>query len=279
MSSVSCSPVVTAFITAFNEETRIAKALESLLAQTVENLEILIVDDGSTDRTADAVAEHHDKRIRLIRSKRIGRAAALALATSAARGRYLANLDADDEAHPHRLEEQIRFLNANPDVAWVGGGEERVDLQRREHMDRLYPATDPAIRRMAPKCIPYSHSAVTFRRTLIDDGINYDQAQPFLIDFEFFLRVARRHQVANLPTVVVTRRLRDASFFQSRFSRASQNRRLAKLSAQAIRDFGLPKWYYVYPLARLAYPLLPNVAKRLVRRRQGLDEKEAAFKR
>lgn len=266
------TPEVTAFITAYNEEDRIKGALESLSVQTFADLEILVVDDGSTDRTTQIIEHYGDDRVRLIRSDRIGRAAALALAASSARGRYLANLDADDLATPDRVAEQVAFLDRHPAVAWVGGGEERVDLQRNEHMCRLYPADDQAIRRQAAKCIPYAHSGVTFRRALVDRGINYDPAQLFLIDFEFFLRVAREYQVANLTALVVTRRLRNESFFQSRFSRTLQNKRLSQLSARAVREFGLPTWYYVYPLLRLAYPLLPDTAKRRVRQRQGLEE-------
>lgn len=266
------NPVATAFITVYNEEQWISKAVESLLNQTLQNIEILIVDDGSTDRTRDILASFQDPRLRVIARDRAGRADSLAFACKEARGKYLANLDADDEAYPTRLEKQVRFLESHPDHAWVGCGEDREDSQRDEHIHRLYPQTDIDIRRQSAKCIPYCHSAVTFRRDLIEQGINYDPKQPFLIDFEFFLRVAKKYKVANLPEVLVMRRARHESYFQSRFKTSLQNRRLAKFCAQAVREFGLPFHYYAYPAARLAYPLLPNALKRIVRHRQGLQE-------
>lgn len=263
----------TALITVFNEETWIAQAVQSLLKQTLSDIEILIIDDGSTDTTPEILADFNDPRLRILRVDRIGRAAALTKGVQEAIGTYVAILDADDEAYFDRLKKQIEFLDAHPEVAWLGCGEERRDTQRGETAERLYPTEDTAIRRMAARCIPYSHSGVTFRRSLLEEGLNYDPEVPYLIDFEFFLRVAERHVVANLGEVLVMRRLRHESFFQSRFKRRAQNRKLARLSAGAVRRFGLPVWHLGFPLARLGYDFVPDVIKQHLRRTAGLTEK------
>jgi len=265
-------PIATAFLTVYNEQRRIRRAVDSLLRQTLRDIEVLVVDDGSTDRTPAILAAIDDRRLRVLRRERMGRAAALALATTEARGQYLANLDADDEAFPRRLERQVAFLEAHPEVGWVGSAVDRDDRQRGEHVVRTYPQSDAAIRRQAARCIPYCHSAVMFRAELMRQGINYDRQQPFLIDFEFFIRVANRYEVANLDEVLVTRRVRSESFFQSRFSTTRQNPRLASLCTRAIREFHLPFPYYVYPVLRLGYPFMPLALKRLVRSRTGLVE-------
>ena len=145
-----------------------------------------------------------------------------------------------------------------------------------ERFIRVYPQDDAAIRRRAAQCIPYCHSAVTLRAEVVRQGINYDPEQPFLIDFEFFLRVARHWKVANLREPLVKRRVRSESYFQRSFSAARQNRRLVRLTSQAIRQFRLPRRYYAYSALRLGYPLLPNVLKRCVRRASGLAEEEPA---
>jgi glycosyltransferase involved in cell wall biosynthesis len=263
---------VSTLVTVYNEPAAVAQAVTSLAAQSFANVEILVVDDGSTDATSEVLAAISDPRLRVLTWGRLGRAEALRRGCEAARGRYIAILDADDVAYSTRLEKQAAFLDSHPDVAWVGCGEERVDTQRGEHAERLYPADDRAIRRLAARCIPYSHSGVMFRRSLIDEGLNYDPDQPFLIDFEFFLRVAARHRVANLPEVLVRRHLRDDSFFQSRFKRSRQNRALARLGLVAVFRLGLPPWYAAFPLARLVYLWLPDAAKRVVRRGGGLAE-------
>lgn len=268
-------PFVTAMITVFNGEGFVARAVQSLLAQSLRDIEVLVVNDGSTDGTAAVLDSIDDERLRVIHLPRTGRAASLVLACREARGRYIANLDADDISYPQRLEKQAAFLDAHPDHAWVGCGEEQEDSRRGEHHHRTYPLTDAEIRRQSAKCIPYCHSGVMFRKSLIEEGINYDPAQPYLIDFEFFLRVAEGHQVANLPDVLVRRHVRGESFFQSRYKITRQNFRLARLCAQAVRRFGLPLGFYAYPLARLVYPYMPDGLKRRIRSRQGLEETHA----
>lgn len=268
-------PRVTAMITVYNGEGFVADAVQSLLAQSLRDIEVLVVNDGSTDNTAAVLDSIGDPRLRVVHLPRTGRAGALALACREARGRYVANLDADDVSFPQRLEKQAAFLDAHADHAWVGCGEEQADSRRGEHHYRTYPADDADIRRQSAKCIPYCHSGVMFRRSLVEEGVNYDPAQPYLIDFEFFLRVAERYKVANLPAVLVRRHVRGESFFQSRYKTTRQNLRLARLCAQAVRRFHLPLGFYAYPLARLVYPYMPDGLKRRIRSRQGLEETHA----
>ena len=265
-------PAATAFLTVYNERDAAPAAVRSLLDQTLRDIEVLVVDDGSTDDTVEVIGALGDDRVRVVRGGRLKRAGALALAAREARGEILANLDADDAAKPDRLEEQVAFFRSHPDHVWVGSAVDRDDGQRGERTVRTYPEADEDVRRLAAKCIPYCHSAVAFRRSLIDAGENYDPAVPYLIDFEFFLRAAGRGKVANLPAVLATRRLRDESYFQSQFGRSEQNRALAKLCASAVRRFDLPKTDYVWPALRLGYPLLPNGLKRRVRAGRGIAE-------
>ena len=269
-------PAATAFLTVYNERDAAPAAVRSLLGQTLRDIEVLVVDDGSTDDTVAVVEALGDDRVRVVRGGRLGRAGALALAAREARGAILANLDADDFAFPDRLKEQVAFFDAHPDHVWVGTAVDRVDRQRGEHTARVYPESDAAVRRLSAKCIPYCHSAVAFRRSLVDGGVNYDPQVPYLIDFEFFLRAAAVGKVANLPAVLTRRTLRDESYFQSRFGRGEQNRALARLCASAVRRFGLSPAHYAYPAARLAYPLLPNAVKRRVRGGAGIAETDAA---
>lgn len=260
-------------ITVFNERDLIIRAIDSILVQSLKNIELLIIDDGSTDGTPDVIKSIDDSRIRLIKSERVGRASSLKLACELASGEYIANLDADDFSYPNRLLLQSQFLDMNNDYAWVGCAEERVDSQRDEHINRLYPTSDADIRKQCVKCIPYSHSGVMFRRSLIIEGINYDSNQPYLIDFEFFLRVASKYKVANLPDVLICRYVRSESYFQSRFKRSKQNRRLSLLTSKAIFSLKLPLFYLVYPLSRLIYDLFPERLKKTIRTLNGLYEK------
>lgn len=267
-------PKVSVIITVYNEKELISRAIQSIQNQTLKNIEILVIDDGSDDGTADVLKSiaSVDCNVRYILAERIGRAHALKLACEEANGEYIANLDADDTSYPRRLQLQADFLDNNLDHAWVGCGEERRDSQRGEHINRIYPLTDHEIRKQCAKCIPYTHSGVTFRKSLVNEGINYDPAQPYLIDFEFFLRVAKKYKVANLPEILACRYVRNESFFQSRFKTQKQNRRLARLGLQSVFWFKISPFFIIYPAARLIYPLLPNMVKKKVREGQGLSE-------
>jgi glycosyltransferase EpsE len=266
------APIATAIITVYNEQTWIRSAVDSLLNQSMRDIEVLVLDDGSTDQTSSILDSIDDDRVRVVRCQRMGRAPALAKVCEMARGAFIANLDADDECYADRIENQVAFLQSHPDHAWVGGGEDREDSQRGEHYLRLYPELDRDVRRMAVKCIPYCHSAVMFRKSVINDGINYSPRQPFLIDFEFFLRVAAKHRVANLQVPVVKRRAHAKSFFQRSFTVGEQNVELSRLCRIARRQFSLPLWMEMYPAARNAYPYLPHFVKSHIRNRLGLKE-------
>jgi glycosyltransferase involved in cell wall biosynthesis len=265
-------PKVTAIITVFNGANFIADSVRSLLNQSLTDIEVLVVNDGSTDTTAAVIDSINDVRLRVIHLPRTGRAASLALACEEARGLYIANLDADDISYSERLAKQSVFLDLNSDYAWVGCGEEQEDNRRNEHHQRIYPQTNQDIRLQCAKCIPYCHSGVMFRKSLINSGINYDSNQPYLIDFEFFLRIAQHHKVANLSEVLVKRYVRGESYFQSQFKTWRQNLRLARFCFLAIWRFGLPIHYFIYPLARVLYPYMPNKLKKYIRSKQGLGE-------
>ena len=264
---------VSALITVYNGESHIRDSIQSLLAQTLTEIEIIVVDDCSDDDTVETVKSIQDPRIRLIASKeRLKRAKALALGCNEAKGEFIAILDADDYASPERFEKQVGFFSEHPDHVWLGTAEERLDSQRDEHVIRQYPLDDQGMRQMASKCIPYCHSAVMFRRSLIEKGINYDPKVPFLIDFEFFLRASQHGKVANLPEALARRDIRDVSYFQSTFKRSHQNRYLAQLGLKACAQFKLPLWYYFNPLARLIYPLMPAGLQKLIRRTGGIND-------
>ena len=266
---------VTGLITVYNGEDHIKDSIQSLLDQTLENIEVMVIDDLSDDDTVNVIRSIDDPRVRLIEAKeRLKRAKALELGCNEAKGEYIAILDADDYAYPERFEKQAGFLDENPDYVWIGCGEERADSQRDEHVFREYPVDDRGVRRMASKCIPYSHSAVMFRRSLITEkGINYDPQQPYLIDFEFFLRAAQHGKVGNLPDMLARRNIRDESFFQSRFPRKEQNRRLAVLGLKSIWMLRTAPWLIVNPLARLVYPLCPAFIQKLARKAGGIQDK------
>jgi glycosyltransferase involved in cell wall biosynthesis len=113
-------PLITVVIGAYNAERYLAEAIESVLAQTYRNLELIVVDDGSTDRTGE-IAQRYGDPVRCIRQENGGMAASRNRAIPEARGDYLAFLDADDRFPPDKLEQQLAVFEADPELDVVYG--------------------------------------------------------------------------------------------------------------------------------------------------------------
>ncbi|WP_445240421.1 glycosyltransferase family 2 protein [Microcoleus vaginatus] len=115
MSTVNRTPLISVIIPAYNGDRYIVQAVESALGQTFNNLEIIVVDDGSTDRTQQVLQPYLD-RIRYIYQKNQGVGVARNQACQLARGKFLAFLDADDYFLPSKLEKQIACFDADPRI-------------------------------------------------------------------------------------------------------------------------------------------------------------------
>lgn len=195
-------PLVSVIMPLYNAERFVAEAIESILHQTYENLELLIVDDFSQDRSVDIVRNYAetDSRIRFFQNRcNLGVAKTRNRAMQEARGEYIACLDNDDVALPARFEEQIRFLEAHPDHALVASDVEIIDEHSRVVAAREYPHSDGEIQRCLSRMNPIANPASMFKRAVFQElGGAYDESVCPVEDYEFVIRVARRFKVANL---------------------------------------------------------------------------------
>src|SRR5436190_675398 len=107
-------------MTVYNCQNYVKTAVASALAQVAGEFEVVVIDDGSTDLTRQILAGFDDPRLKVVHSERMGRSRALNFGIEACAAPYIAILDADDVALPHRLRGQVAYLDANPDVAPVG---------------------------------------------------------------------------------------------------------------------------------------------------------------
>ncbi len=199
---------VTAAIPTYNRARFLPEAIESVLGQTFEDVEIVIVDDGSTDDTA-RVVEPYLGRLRYVRQENQGRSAARNAAIREARGRYVSFLDSDDRWLPHKLESHVALLEAEPDVGLVHGHVDVIDDDGRpmpgltEYHHRIWNAAHREPVTYAGyvlECRCFS-SATTFRRSVFDEVGLYDPSLA-LDDYELYLRVALDSRIVFVPTSV-----------------------------------------------------------------------------
>jgi glycosyltransferase involved in cell wall biosynthesis len=188
--------LVSVMMPAYNAGRYIREAIESVLAQSFANWELLVVNDGSTDDTAQAAAQFDDRRIRLINKENGGEASARNVALDCARGEFLAYLDADDVYLPNHLAATIGFLDANPhfDAVYTDGfhidenGRRLVTLQSRRRgpfEGRLYEEVVRASDVFGPPMCVVLRRAIVVRHRL-----RYDPRIVIGPDWDFFIRYA-----------------------------------------------------------------------------------------
>jgi len=124
-------PLVSVLIPVYNAGDYLRSSIQSIISQTYSNLEILIIDDGSTDGCMDSIADLNDSRIRIITQKNAGKSAALNHALQELSGTFYAIQDADDISYPQRIERQVECMLENPELAAVFTGHDIILGQRR----------------------------------------------------------------------------------------------------------------------------------------------------
>ncbi len=236
-------PLVSALLAVHNGERYVRAALESVLRQTVSDLELLVVDDGSTDGTPATLAGLADPRLRVLgNDERIGLAASLNRALDQARGRYLARLDADDIAMPDRLERQLARITSSPPVSVLGTAVVELDgtggLGRLLHMPE-HPAT---VRWAALFSSPFFHPTVLVEREALErHGLRYDPEYLESEDYDLWTRLLAVADGDNLRDPLVLYRVHadQASHRRRDLQRGFQQRVALREIARVAPELGL----------------------------------------
>ncbi len=193
------APLVSAIVPVYNAERFLAEALDSALAQTLQALEIIVVDDGSTDASgaiADRYAAAHPQKIRVIHQQNGGLVAARNAAIAMAHGRYLALLDADDVWLPHHLVAAVGVLEHDDEVGLVHANVDYIDAEgclRAEATRRFWHPDDEAFMAVLLRHKNVSCPTAVFRRALIDEVGVFDPVFNRLgcEDRDLWLRIAK----------------------------------------------------------------------------------------
>jgi len=206
---LASTPRISVIMPAYNAEPYVTHAIKSILQQTFRNFEFIVINDGSTDRTADLIAAFNDQRIRLICNDRnLGLVVVRNLGMSLAIGEYVALMDADDVAFPDRLLKQFMFMENNPDFAMVGANMEMIDESGRLISAIKYPAPPEKIPSMLFFGNYFTQSSIMIRRNCLP-SVPYRNF-PGVEDYDLWLRIAARGKVWNLQETLVQYRIHKA---------------------------------------------------------------------
>ena len=157
------APDISVVMAVKNGERFLEKSIRSILGQTLTNFELIVVDDGSDDRTAEILDRFGDARMRIVTQPNRGLAAALNRAVSLARATLVARMDADDVAVPERLEKQLEFLASNPEVGVVGSATTMINENDDELREWVPAVSDRDIRKALIRANQFAHASVMFR--------------------------------------------------------------------------------------------------------------------
>jgi len=205
-------PSISVLMTAFNAAQFIGEAIHSVLGQSFEDFEFLIINDGSTDRTQEIIQSFSDPRIRCLQQENQGIAAALNHGLRAAQGTFIARFDADDICYPQRLEKQFGFMQANPGHIIVGSSVDYIDRNGDFVFTYRPPGfTNEEIQLIKKKICPFIHSGVCYRKDVVLKKGGYNVHAHSFEDHLLWLAIIEDGKAFNFPEPLIKVRLNPGS--------------------------------------------------------------------
>lgn len=232
-------PCVSVIIPSYNHARYLRECLESVLSQDHPRLEVIVIDDGSTDESLE-ILHSYGARIRLLQQRGGRQARARNLGLSAATGELVAFLDSDDRYLPGRISAAVSAFQANPEVGVVWADYREIGSDGRVLREARWTASQSDFRRELIAGNPICNATVTLRRPVLDEIGGFDERVPRVCDGAAWYQIAARgHRFLHLDQLVLDYRLHGSND-SGRFAPMTRDRDTALLAAaQAYTRFGV----------------------------------------
>lgn len=201
--ALPANPVISIIIPCYNHGNYLEEALESIFSQQYEAVEIVVVDDGSTDNTK-AVAEQY-KRVKYIYQDNKGLSAARNTGIKNCSGDFLVFLDADDWLLPGALKTNLAFFKSHPDVAFVSGGFKSVYTDSGKSIDTTYEVTSAHYINFLRNNFIGMHAAVMYQRWVFDE-FYFDETLLVCEDYDLYLKISKKYPVYHHTHIIAAYR-------------------------------------------------------------------------
>lgn len=230
--------------------------------QTRRPDQIVLIEDGPLPVGLQRVVEKWKKEIGqplevYANEQNRGLTHSLNVGLSKTTGHFIARMDSDDLSHPERLERQLNYMLAHPEIDILGGTMQEFDAENPCLNVRHYPATPEAARSTMHKASPVAHPTVMMRRRMFAEGLRYDERYPISQDIAlWFDAVGRGWQISNIPQTTLYFRRADDVYKRRGRVKAWNEFRIYMRGIRRLHGLLTPK--YVYPVMRLAFRLMPQ---------------------
>ena len=250
-------PKVSVVTSVYNGETYLKECVDSILNQTFQDFEYIILNNGSTDGTTEILSKFTDPRLKIVHQDNLGIAMSLNKGVKLSRSDIIARLDADDYSFPQRLEKQVTFMEQHPEIVVCGSRFKELLGGNTFNQSIRFIETDQAIRKSMSLFNPFSHSATIFRKKAFLESGGYNCRYKYAQDYDLWVRILNFGEAQILKDKLGVVRM-------SSQSESNKNARKLKIEGLQVRwkaflQFGgNRKQFLYYTLKSLAGLILPS---------------------
>lgn len=208
------NPLVSVILPCYNAEDFIEASIKSIMDQTYSNLEIIAIDDCSTDNTFSIlqILSKNDNRIKILQNeKNAGLVSSLNNGIINAKGKYIARMDADDISLPQRIERQIKFMEQHVDVALCGSDYLTINSKNKEIGKISFPSENEEIKAALLFTNAFAHPTVVIRKEILERCGPYEEGLVPAEDYELWIRIAENYKIANIPAYLLKYRVHESN--------------------------------------------------------------------
>lgn len=262
MNKLNNNPLISVIMPIFNGSCYMSKAIDSILTQTYQNFELLIIDDASVDDTWDILNKYkksYPEKIKLFRlTKNSGAFAAANLAYIKAKGDYIAPMDSDDISDPTRLEKQVAYLTNHPDVILVGSFAKIINSNDQVTGYKRYATTHDGIYRQFAQVNPIVHPSCMIRKSgLKHRNSLYYTRYGVNSDYYTLFSLLTLGKFANIPEYLLSYRIHDKNS-------SLQNLKKNFYTISRIRLAAVQNFNYIFPMSAIAKVILQHIIVALI---------------
>ena len=252
-------PLVSVIISAYNCEKYIEESINSILNQTYKNIEILLVDDNSTDNTVKKIKKviQGKKNVKFIQNtKNLGLTKNLNKLIEISNGEYIARMDADDVSDLTRIEKQVQYLINNPQITIIGSFGKYINERNELEEYKKMPISNDEIVKIMPKVNPIIHPSVMYRKNEIVRIGMYDERFKKVQDYDLWFRAMSNNlKFYNIPEALILLR-RDRNYNKRKSKKYRVIDLKVRINGYKINKLNFEK--YIYLIIPIALIILPS---------------------